>query len=292
MKNLFKKKPSSLFAFNCCCQGASHIKNGTVCQDFAASTYGEKYAVAVVCDGHGGDVYFRSDAGARFAVETAMESIQTFMRECIQKSKFREQVKNESDRLLQQLEKNILYKWNNKIEQHLLENPLTENELGKLTDADRKKIEQPDYRRSKIYGTTLIAIVVYPPHFWYGVHIGDGKCVALFDDDTFVQPIPWDDQCFLNTTTSMCDANALENFRHCLHIDRFPVGLFVGSDGVDDSFKGDGDLHGFYRELMRSILENGKEKAIEEIRSSLPVISQRGSQDDISVAGIINKPIY
>jgi hypothetical protein len=40
---------------------------------------------------------------------------------------------------------------------------------------------------------------------------------------------------------------------------------------------------------MRQFRENGKEKAMEEINASLPVISARGSQDDISVAGIILK---
>lgn len=47
--------------------GASHIKKGTVCQDFSASVETEKYKLAVVSDGHGGADYFRSDRGSRFA---------------------------------------------------------------------------------------------------------------------------------------------------------------------------------------------------------------------------------
>ena len=49
--------------------GASHIKKGTVCQDFSASVETEKYKLAVVSDGHGGADYFRSDRGSRFAAE-------------------------------------------------------------------------------------------------------------------------------------------------------------------------------------------------------------------------------
>lgn len=49
--------------------GASHIKKGTVCQDFSASVETEKYKLAAVSDGHGGADYFRSDRGSRFAAE-------------------------------------------------------------------------------------------------------------------------------------------------------------------------------------------------------------------------------
>jgi hypothetical protein len=97
------QKVSSLFAFDCSRQGASHIKEGKVCQDFAVSSYAEKYAVAIVCDGHGGERYFRSDTGSRFAGETAKESINGFMKQCLDGSKFREQVKADSDRHLRQL---------------------------------------------------------------------------------------------------------------------------------------------------------------------------------------------
>jgi len=37
--------------------------------------------------------------------------------------------------------------------------------------------------------------------------------------------------------------------------------------------------------------DNNKRKVVKEIQSSLPIISARGSQDDISVAGIIYKVI-
>jgi hypothetical protein len=297
-----KNKELSLFAFDCSAQGASHIKEDKVCQDFAASKYGERYAVAVVADGHGSSSHFRSDVGSRLAVETAMNAIHAFMHECAAKSKVNkwknniERIKADPDKFLRQLENNILYEWNRKVEHDFREHPFTEDELSKLNDADRQRVEHPDYR-VKVYGTTLIAVVVYPPYFWFGFHIGDGKCVAMYDDGAFEQPIPWDDKCFLNVTTSMCDRNAVENFRHCFRPDknalaepvRFPVGLFVGTDGVDDSFGDDDRLHGFYRELMRQFRENGSQKAVQEIQSSLPIISARGSQDDISVAGIIFK---
>ena len=49
-------------AFHLSSQGASHIKKNKECQDASDSYYGENCAIAIVCDGHGGDDYVRSHA--------------------------------------------------------------------------------------------------------------------------------------------------------------------------------------------------------------------------------------
>ena len=56
--------------------GASHLKKGTVCQDSSASLEKEDYRLAVICDGHGGEDYFRSDRGSRMAVQAFCECTQ------------------------------------------------------------------------------------------------------------------------------------------------------------------------------------------------------------------------
>ena len=99
------------------------------------------------------------------------------------------------------------------------------------------------------------------------------------------QPIPWDEKCFLNKTTSLCDSNALNEFRYCYQGDgKFPRAVFLGSDGIDDSY-GDGEiLNNFYIQLFKIIIRKGNESALKELKKSLPIISQRGSKDDMSVA--------
>ena len=42
-------------SFNLSVQGASHIKRNKECQDSSISYSDEKIAIAIVCDGHGGD---------------------------------------------------------------------------------------------------------------------------------------------------------------------------------------------------------------------------------------------
>jgi septal ring factor EnvC (AmiA/AmiB activator) len=57
---------------------------------------------------------------------------------------------------------------------------------------------------------------------------------------------------------------------------------------MDDSY-GDGEnLYNFYIQLFKTIIQKGKEKALIELKKSLPVISKRGSKDDMSVACVYN----
>ena len=36
-------------------------------------------SIAIVCDGHGGDRYFRSDIGAKYAAEVTLEALRQFV---------------------------------------------------------------------------------------------------------------------------------------------------------------------------------------------------------------------
>lgn len=61
----------------------------------------------------------------------------------------------------------------------------------------------------------------------------------------------------------------------------------MGSDGVDDCFANDGDLYGFYAEVIRTFKEKEFREAYKELDAFLPVMSENGSRDDISVSGIL-----
>ena len=288
------KRKQQLLAFYSCHQGASHKKTGKVCQDYAFARFKEmdSYAVAIVSDGHGSNNYFRSDKGSRMAVEAATEAINEFMRNFL-KASSRNKLLDAymPDDFMRQLETAIVYKWRMKIKNDYDKAPFTEEEVKLMTPDARKKYEdKPEEYFVKAYGATLIAVVVYPKHFWFGLHIGDGKCVAQYADGYFGQPIAWDEKCFLNVTTSLCDEKPLDNFRHCFHTDNFPTAIFVGSDGVDDCFANDEDLYGFYQEVIRTCQEKRfkEKKCRKDLDDFLPVMSEKGSGDDISISGIIN----
>ena len=66
--------------FNFSCQGESHKASSKPCQDFSYSAVIDNgMSIAIVCDGHGGDRYFRSDIGAKYAAEVTFEAVRQFV---------------------------------------------------------------------------------------------------------------------------------------------------------------------------------------------------------------------
>lgn len=280
---------SKLDTFSVTSIGASHIKGEKVCQDFALNGEGSDYAVAIVCDGHGGNKYFRSDRGSRMAAEQAHAAIRDFMKSRFAKSlqggKFVDMLLSNPEAYLNQLSANIIYRWREAIAADLTLEPFTETEIAILSPKELTAFQTEEGWVSA-YGTTLIA-AVRAKEFWFGLHIGDGKCVAVDSTGEYSQPIPWDEKCFLNQTTSLCDENALSRFRYYFSKENLPIAIFIASDGVDDTFGTDEALHGFYKTILQLFSEKGFPDGVAELQTYLPQLSAKGSQDDISIAGIL-----
>ena len=64
--------------FNKSIRGASHLANGKPCQDYSISFNDNGVQILVVCDGHGGETYFRSDIGAKLAAEVTLDILKGF----------------------------------------------------------------------------------------------------------------------------------------------------------------------------------------------------------------------
>lgn len=267
-------------SFNISVQGASHIKKNKVCQDSSESYNAEGISIAIVCDGHGGDDYVRSDVGSKIAASVAKENILTFAM-----NTSREDIIRNSDRLLRNLEASIIAGWNAAISEHCAKTPFTELEISVLSEKAKKKYLSENKIESA-YGTTLLA-VVFTQDYWFGMQIGDGKCVSVSRDGTFSQPIPKNDRNFLNVTTSICGADALEDFRHFFSTD-IPAAAFVGSDGIDDCFKTDDQLYNLYKTVMYSFNTSNHDTAEKGLEEYLPRLSAKGSGDDVSIAAVLD----
>ena len=268
---------SDMYAFHVIERGYSHILTDKPCQDYAASHYTKDYAIGIVADGHGSKRYFRSERGSKFAVEVTMTILQKFL------SSTRNMTRLPNGDWQKQIAASIISRWNDRIENDKTTDPFTDEELRSLKDSERQQIE--DGKWQSAYGTTLIAIVRTKACF-LGLHIGDGKCVAVDSNGNPSQPIPWDNRCFLNQTTSLCDSNALYLFRFVYQTENLPVAAFIASDGVDDTYPTDERLYEFYRTVWKMFQDNPK-SAKEDLQSFLPKMSEQGSHDDISIAGII-----
>lgn len=292
-------------SLNFSCQGESHIATGKVCQDYSYSkVYENGNAIAIVCDGHGGKRYFRSDIGAKIAAEVAERKVSAFIEEagfsllkdtpftqCVTIS---EQITNQDfdktsniERAFRQLFGSIIYEWNAQVLEHANQTPISETEKEGLEERWIKEFESKD-NLEKVYGCTLL-LCAYTPQFWFAFQIGDGKCFACDENGNWSEPIPWDERCFLNKTTSICDSSAIDEFRYCYDgTGNFPIAVILGSDGIDDSFGAEENQANFYVQILKSIAKSGIEATLSEIKSTLPQLSKIGSQDDMSIAMVFD----
>lgn len=320
-----------LITFNVTCLGASHVKNGKPCQDYSLSWHSDdnKTQIAIVCDGHGGDTYVRSDRGSRLAAEIALRNIQNLVncvspdlfldkegavtarpededdifhsskktivdpssisdndvedshvQQEIQNRKFYEAIESvrEQDQVMQRLFASIYVQWMEAIKEDEKNDPFTEWEKGQLNGA----------RIAKAYGTTLMAFV-RTPLYWFAFHIGDGKLLCCDVNFKWCEPVPWDCNCFLNMTTSLCAHEPLHSFRYAFNgKGEFPVAVIMGSDGLDDSWCTMDNLKNFYSQVLCIFNDLKEEETIKEMSDYLPRLSEKGSRDDMSMAGIID----
>lgn len=286
--------------FNYTCQGESHKTINKVCQDYSLSYSDDELSIIVVCDGHGGDRYFRSDVGAAKAANITLDSIKLLVKEIgpsffeglpytaivskrTEITKSIDRKETEQDKLFLQLFSSIIANWNIEIAKYTENNPITDKERATVKPEYIKSFIEGDHLE-KTYGCTLMSFV-RTKTYWFAFHIGDGKCIAFDENAKWSEPIPWDDLCFLNKTTSICDSEALNNFRYCYEGDgHFPICVFMGSDGMEDSFGPEENLVNFYIEVLKLLAKSDTESAENLIKKTLPELSRHGSQDDMSVA--------
>ena len=263
-------------AFHMSERGESHLYDGRVCQDSSASFSDECGTVAVVSDGHGGCDYVRSQIGSAMACEAAVKNIRRLF-ENISPEAFLA----EPDMMLIQLEAAIINDWNESVRSHYEANPFTEEELDCVSEKAGASYRS-GHRIERAYGATLIAAAV-TRDYWFGIQIGDGKCAAFDEAGICTQPIPWDEKCFLNKTTSICGSDALRDFRH-FYSEKIPTAVFMGSDGIDDSFKNEEDMYDFYKTILYAFSISDYTQAVDELKAYLPRLSKEGSADDVSIA--------
>jgi serine/threonine protein phosphatase PrpC len=268
--------------------GASHIKNGQPCQDASLCVKDKAYTFIAVADGHGGERYFRSDIGSRIAVQEAKDAMTN--KDVIKALKKAKKGKDR-ERVIEQLKKSILGYWNTSVYLDEEMNHFTDEELAGVSEkyAVRYWEEREHEDIATAYGSTLIAVLLTDT-FTLALQIGDGNCVIVDKDGVFSQPVPACDKCFLNTTTSLCEENAIDTFRHA-YIEIPPAAVLIGTDGIDDCFAGAEKLYDFYRVILTSFRDKNEDTAKTELIDYFPRLSDKGSGDDISIGMMVDKEL-
>lgn len=258
-------------AFNDHRIGTAHISRGMVCEDYSLCFENSEMAVAVISDGHGDRNCFRSARGSYIACHAAVEQALKYH--------------SPSEKMISEIEKSILSEWKKNVIADCMADPVREEELSDVSEEMAIAVRGGS-RLLKAYGATLI-MAVFTKDFWYAVQIGDGRFVSVYDNGVYKQPIPWDDErCVGNYSTSLCDDDAISEFRYACG-SRLPLAVFMGSDGVDESFDGDG-LYKFYYMISNWYRYLPMPEFRRRLHELLGKVSAGGSADDVSVSGIVN----
>ena len=262
-------------------KGASHDKTGLVCQDSSAYKVCDNYAVAVVADGHGSKKHFRSNIGSKYAVEATIATIDRFYSDTEQ---FEENFLSNSKLIIKNIQKQIISDWNVLVNKHLEENPVTDDERSKFTDEEFDNIPPESY-----YGTTLIAGIA-GRGFTFGVQIGDGTLVALFDDGVAVMPMEYNEAAPANVTASMCNSNAATMFSSFCRFGQKMIAMYASTDGLYTSFGSENDFLDYHTIITSQLKKTDSIDRI--IVNNLTKRAHFGTEDDISLSCVYDNDLY
>lgn len=284
------------------------------------------FSLVCVSDGHGSAPHFWSDKGAEFAIQAAIELLsasidkvlvaldskeysktnrnlaKSYVKRWIRKC-FENLCSVEFDDLERKIkeveakESNVAKRYRDDLRDFkklakdykdiISKNPIlaeeTQKEIGSLV-AEFSKLSLKE-----IYGcTSVVYFQVKDSSKWYAFKIGDSDLFVSFGD-VFFKPIKDDPECFLNETTSLCNSKAVDSF--CFpeeqFLDKVPVSVFASTDGVANSFASEEYLAKFYDQVQFSFDEDGELIGERDIKNYIPELSEKGSGDDVSIAGIV-----
>lgn len=317
---ILEKKDISLFVKN----QSSYLPSVSVSVEL--KPHKTPFTVVCVSDGHGSAPHFWSDKGAEFAIQSAVELlsasidkvlvalelkdyskankniaksyVKRWNRKCFEglcsfelddlKNKIKEITEKEPDVAKKYLDELHDFKKLEKDYKDIIsKNPV-------LTEENQKQIgdlvtEFSKLSLKEIYGCT--SVVYFQDKVsgkWYAFKIGDSDLFVSFGD-VFQKPIKDDPKCHENFTTSLCNSNAVNSF--CFpeeqYLDKIPVSVFASTDGVANSFSTDEYLARFYSQIQFSFDEDGEFIGERDIKDYIPKLSESGSGDDVSIAGIV-----
>lgn len=261
-------------------RGAAHERAGTPNQDaihWLPETGTGSPLILAVADGHGSRRSFRSETGARLAVETAAQVVADFLRGQTQTESL-SVVKRAAEEWLPAA---LVRRWLEAVSAHLAAHPLSAGESGPPGGAPSNL--------SVAYGTTILAAAVAADFILY-LQLGDGEILTVSRDGEVTRPLPKDERLFANETTSLCSPDAWRDFRVCFQAlsNAPPALILLSTDGYPNSFH---DEAGFLKvgpDILALIRAEGLDVVGGHLASWLAESTRAGSGDDVTL-GLIFK---
>ncbi len=256
-------------------KGALHEERGMACEDAVGMWCDARRGlyVGVVADGHGDSTCVRSAVGAQLAVDVAIERLKGH-------------AGGIDARELADVAKDMVREWKRRVLADLSERPIGQDEIGNV---DLAVIEQWRMKHpAHLYGATLVAMLLTREYCAF-IQQGDGCCALMQADGALVYPVPEDEMCVGNLTTSLSDDDAEERIRYCgisLSENRI-LGCFVASDGVEKSYVSREHLDAFFRDAVIEAQQKRTEELCTVLTKNLAEVSKHGSRDDSSLACVV-----
>ena len=225
--------------------GSVHVRDGRPIQD-AVRTWAEgDAAVVAVADGHGHRDHFRSDVGARIAVECAVEALVAALSEFTDSAAAHRAIADVGGRAVQA--------WTTQVRQHAADHPF---EGGSLSDPLRP------------YGTTLLAMAVVGDALAL-FQIGDGDSVVVDGSGRAIRPLPEDPDLDGVSTASLCQPNPLKSLRAGA-IDTLQNDVVLAFQCTDGFGSSRVDADGWWRQTGEELVRFGREHGLDWVAEQLP----------------------
>lgn len=241
--------------------GSYHKRDGRPNQDAVAWTpQGGSGAriVAAVSDGHGAAIHFRSERGARFAVDRAIEVLAWHI--------------DDDDPAADALPDAVVGAWREAVMADIAADPV------RASGARPGALLAP-------YGATLIGIAANEAELSV-VQIGDGDLLFIYADGRVERPLASDEGLIGEQTYSLCmdDADAYVRVASIWRdaAGEWPVAALLATDGVSKSFRGEQAFRDAARQLVAQAQKDWAGFQA-ELPNWLSAISEHGSGDDASL---------
>lgn len=273
----------------CSARGASHLQSGLPNQDAVAHRVTPQGIVLAVSDGHGSAKCFRSDVGAKLAVEAAVHVL------CNCLEAFASSTSDVEHSFEHLIPTDIVKEWRQRTAEHWSANPPSaiEEPLIQLRAVPNSAGGPPSIDvRSLPYGATLLVAVVTDDvlRVW---QLGDGDILVVSDDRHQVdRPLQDDPGLIANETTSLCMTKAPSLFRYARRSisGNPPVLILMSTDGYANSFASDVDFRKVGSDLCKMIQASGVDAVREALPGWLNEASASGSGDDVTL-GMLSRHV-
>lgn len=256
--------------------GFSHIKNDKRCQDYSACYHDEERTIVTSCDGHGGDLYIRSDLGSKYASDAIIDVFRA-----LKKAAFSKCTKDE---ICEKIKLNVLCEWNGLVEKSVSKKPFLKRETEGLKDSDIFRLKM---NFARAYGTTLNGAMVLGNKL-ICINLGDGGLFTFRRgqlDPVFIE----DDETVANVTYSMCEEDAFSHLRLKI-IDFTEVdGVLLCTDGVLNPYC---NLANFNESFVKPVVATMIAERYTQTEEFIVDLGRRiGFGDDVSLGMIVKDKI-